>query len=264
MSGAASTRVRFRCIVSSSLFIVWLSISFLSFLAYLLRFYIGDGWHSILPSKRLGSFQTFFQKHLLTRYSYRQHWEQHKAPVFNLLICRRGRFWGFFASHGRHDKGIGPPKLKFLLRFDQNVEYKRPAWSYPLRDFHKISRIWTSFQDALAVKISLDLLKGLWGYGGLKLTGLVIHKFSAPKRRNYASDTTKVLEVQERARGPLSPCQVCWSSDFTRRRGGQKRLAFCLFVCLFDRHAFERQRLCARFRHEGVAVQKQFWCRWIE
>jgi len=33
---------------------------------------------------------------------------------------------------------------------------------------------------------------------------------------------------------------------------------FCcrLFVCLFVRHAFERQKLCARFRHEGVGVQK--------
>ena len=27
------------------------------------------------------------------------------------------------------------------------------------------------FQDVLAVKISLDLLKGLWSYGGFKLTG---------------------------------------------------------------------------------------------
>jgi len=27
------------------------------------------------------------------------------------------------------------------------------------------------FQDALAVKILLDLLKGLWSYGGFKLTG---------------------------------------------------------------------------------------------
>jgi len=38
---------------------------------------------------------------------------------------------------------------------------------------------------------------------------------------------------------------------------------FCLSVCLFVRHAFERQRLCARFRHEGVGVQKRFWCCWI-
>jgi len=29
----------------------------------------------------------------------------------------------------------------------------------------------TSFQDALGVKIWLDLLKGLWSYGGFKLRG---------------------------------------------------------------------------------------------
>jgi len=59
---------------------------------------------------------------------------------------------------------IGPPKLKFLLRLDQNVEYIRPAGAHPRRDFHKIRRFCTPFQDALAVKISLDLLKGLWGF----------------------------------------------------------------------------------------------------
>ena len=61
------------------------------------------------------------------------------------------------------------PKLKFLLRFDQNVEYKRPTGAYPLHDFHKICRVCTPFQDVLAVKISLDLLKGLRSYGGFKL-----------------------------------------------------------------------------------------------
>ena len=51
-----------------------------------------------------------------------------------------------FHPHRFNDKGVGPQKLKFLLRFDQNVEYKRPAGAYPLRDFHKICRICTSFQ----------------------------------------------------------------------------------------------------------------------
>jgi len=105
------------------------------------------------------------------------------------------------------------------------VEYKRPARAYPLRDdFHEICRIYTTFQNALAVKISLDLLKGLWSYGGFKLNGSGYAQiFSGPYRRNYASDP-KVIEVQERARGPLSPCQVWLGSDFTRRRGGQKGL----------------------------------------
>jgi len=43
-----------------------------------------------------------------------------------------------------NDKGVGPLKLKFLLRFDRNVKYKRPAGAYPLRDFHKICTVCTS------------------------------------------------------------------------------------------------------------------------
>ena len=35
-------------------------------------------------------------------------------------------------------------------------------------------------------------------------------------------------------------------------------LSICLFVCFSVRHAFERQKLCARFRHEDVGVQKRF------
>ena len=66
------------------------------------------------------------------------------------------------SPHRCNDKGVGPPKLKFSLRFDQTVEYKRPAGAYPLRDFHKICQVCTSFQDVLGVKILLDLPKGLW------------------------------------------------------------------------------------------------------
>jgi len=74
-----------------------------------------------------------------------------------------------FHPHRCNHKGVGPPKLNFLLRFDQNVEYKRPAGAYPLRDFHKICRMCISCQNALDIKIWLDLLKGLWSYGGFKL-----------------------------------------------------------------------------------------------
>ena len=57
----------------------------------------------------------------------------------------------FFVPQGRHVAPMGlkfgtefpsvqrlgysTPKLKFLLRFDQNVEYKRPTGAYPLCDF---------------------------------------------------------------------------------------------------------------------------------
>jgi len=85
------------------------------------------------------------------------------------------------SPHQCNSKGIEPPKLKFLLKFDQNAEYKRHTGAYPLRDFHKICRVCTTFHDASAVKISLDLLKGFWSYGGFKLTGSGYPQiFSAP------------------------------------------------------------------------------------
>ena len=125
--------------------------------------------------------------------------------------------------HRCKDKGVGPKKLKFLLRFDQHVEYKRPAGAYPLRDFHKICSVCTSFQDALGVKIWFDLLKGLWSYGGFKLRGSGFPlNFQRPLAAKLRVRPRNVFEVKERARGPLSQCQIWWGSDFTRRRGGQK------------------------------------------
>ena len=76
-----------------------------------------------------------------------------------------------FHPHQCNDKGAGPQKLKFFLRFDQNVEYKRPPGAYPLRDFHKMCRVCTPFQNALGVEIWLYLLEGLRSYGGFKLRG---------------------------------------------------------------------------------------------
>jgi len=89
--------------------------------------------------------------------------EDQKSPTESPLLRAK------FHPHQCNDKGVGPPKLDFLLRFDLNVEYKRPAAAYPLRDFHKICRVCTSFQDALGVKILSYLLKELWSNGGFKL-----------------------------------------------------------------------------------------------
>jgi len=61
--------------------------------------------------------------------------------------------------------------------------------------------------------------------------GLVTPNFQRPLAAKLCVRPGKVFEVQERARGPLSPCQVWWGWDFTRRRGGQKRSVFCLSVC---------------------------------
>ena len=50
------------------------------------------------------------------------------------------------SPHQCNDKGIGSTKLKFLLRFYQNVEYKRLAGPYLLRDFQKITEFVPHFR----------------------------------------------------------------------------------------------------------------------
>ena len=107
-----------------------------------------------------------------------------------------------FYRHRCNNKGIGPPNAKFLLRFYQKL-------AYPLRDFHKIRSVCRSFQFALAVKIWMDLLNVLRSYGGFKLRGSGSPNFSAPPiAAKLCGRLPKVLEVQERAGGPLSPYQV--------------------------------------------------------
>jgi len=90
------------------------------------------------------------------------------AQACRYLMYSRGRFWGF-----------SPCRADTLHWLTWNL-----AWSsgpYPLRDFHKICRVCTSFQDALGVKIWFRLLKGLWSYGGFKLRGSGFPQiFSAP------------------------------------------------------------------------------------
>jgi len=84
-----------------------------------------------------------------------------------------------------------------------------PRRGVSLTFFYKICRAYTAFRDALAVKISLDLFKELWSYGGFKLTGSAYPpNFQRPLAAKLCVRLPKVLKVQERARGPLSPCQV--------------------------------------------------------
>jgi len=63
--------------------------------------------------------------------------------------------------------------------------------------------------------------------------------FSAPSGKTMRQ-TPNVLEVQERARGPLSPYQVWCGLDFTRRRGDDRKTLSFLSV----RHAFLSATLC--------------------
>jgi len=104
----------------------------------------------------------------------------------------------------------------------------------------------------------MDLLKGLRSYGAFKLRESGSPKISVPPSSKTMRRTPKVFEAQERARGSPSPCQVWWGSDFIRDLVGRPKMLRSLYVCLFVRHTFERQFVCAQFRHDGIGVQKQF------
>jgi len=75
------------------------------------------------------------------------------------------------------------------------MEYKRPAGVYPLLDFHKSCRICTSFQDALAVKVSLDLFRGYEVMGVSSRRGLVTPKFSVPAATSITVHHTQLHVV---------------------------------------------------------------------
>ena len=59
-----------------------------------------------------------------------------------------------FHPHRCNKKGTGPPKLKSLLKFDQNVEYKRRGVS--LARFSQNFQYLYAVSGALGVKIWLD------------------------------------------------------------------------------------------------------------
>ena len=128
-------------------------------------------------------------------------------------------------------QGCRTPKLKFLLRFDRNVEYKRPAGAYPLRDFHKIWRVWTPFQDALGVEIWLDFPKGFWSYGGFKLTGSGFPQiFSAPSGETMRQATKRFRGERTCSRSSITMPSLV-RLGFHPPPGWPKMLSF--FVCLF-------------------------------
>jgi len=51
-----------------------------------------------------------------------------------------------FTPHLCNDKGVGPQKLKCLLRFYQNVEYKRPQGRIPYAIFTKFANFVPHFR----------------------------------------------------------------------------------------------------------------------
>jgi len=95
--------------------------------------------------------------------------------------------------------------------------------------------------------------------GVLSWRGLAIAEFSAPPSGETMHQTAKSF----RGARTCSRFSITMPSlvglGFHPLPGWPKTLIFlsvCLSVCLSVRHALERQRLCARFRHEGVGSRE--------
>jgi len=113
-------------------------------------------------------------------------------------------------------------------------------WNINAPQGHIPCAIFTKFAEFVRRFRMRSLLKFGWicskSYGvmGVLSCRFWYPEFSAPPSGDTMRQTPNVLEVQERARGPLSPCQVWWGgARISPPPGGQKRLVFCLFVCLF-------------------------------
>ena len=127
-----------------------------------------------------------------------------------------------FHPHRCNDKGVGPPKLNFLLRFDRNVEYKRPAGAYPCAIFTKFAEFVHRFRMRWVLKFGwiCSRVMELWGFN-FRGSGFP-QIFSAPSGETMRQ-TTK----------PFGGERTCWRSSITMPSlvglgfhpppGGQKR-----------------------------------------
>ena len=62
-----------------------------------------------------------------------EEWTEVEEETFGPLLHVK------FHPHRCNDKGVGPPKLKFLLRFDRNVDINAPQGRIPCAIFTKFA-----------------------------------------------------------------------------------------------------------------------------
>ena len=105
-----------------------------------------------------------------------------------------------------------------------------------MRDFRKICRVCIPFQNALAVKISLDLLTGLWSYGGFKLTVSGYPQIFSAFSSETVHQTPKSFRGGRRCSKSSITMLTSVGLGFHPPQGRSKTLSFlcvCLSVCLF-------------------------------
>ena len=137
-----------------------------------------------------------------------------------------------------------------------------PQGRIPCAIFTKFADFVPLFRMRWVLKFGWICSRGYGVIGVLSWRGLFILKFSVLPSGETMCQTPKSFRgARSFLRSSITMPSLV-GLGFHPPPGQPRTLSF-LFVCLFVRHAFERQRLCTRFRHEGVGVQKRFWYRWI-
>ena len=139
-----------------------------------------------------------------------------------------------------HRWGRGAQKTLNFKDFFKILEYKWPTQTHPSYNLYEINRAYGQLPDRQCVKIYGDSLKGFRSYRGLKLRGSRFPEFSAP---NSGETVHRIAKCFWGAR-TCSRSSITMSSfvglGLHTTPGGPKTLSF-LSVCLFVRHAVERQ-----------------------
>ena len=151
--------------------------------------------------------------------------------------------------HRLNDKGVGPQNLNFYSDLTKMWNINAPQGRIPFAIFIKFAEFVPHFRMRWVLKFGWICSRGYGVMGVLSRGGRVSPKFPAPVSSETMCQTPKSFR---RAMTKFGEARISPAA------GVAKNVEFFLSVCLFVRHAFERQRLCARFRHEGVGVQKRF------
>ena len=130
-----------------------------------------------------------------------------------------------------------------LTRFSQNLQSLYPV------------------SGCVRCKNLVEFAQGVMELWGFKFTRSGYPQiFCGPYRRNYASDPKSFRGAIKNVFDVLYHHAKFGWARISPAAGAAKNVDFfvCLSVCLFVLHVFERLSLCARFRHEGVGLEKRF------
>ena len=137
------------------------------------------------------------------------------------------------SPHQCNDKGIGPPKLKFLLIFDQNVEYIRPTDEYPRTIFRKFAEFVPRLGMRKLLKFRLICTRGYGVMAVLIRWGLVTPNLHSPVAAKLSQTPKRLGGARTCSRSSITVPSLV-GLGFHPPPGWRKSEKRCLSVTLFQ------------------------------